>query len=70
MKYIPRFPLENDWTPEQALAVYDFCQLLTETLWQRYEDILIEQIIDNDQRRGFHHSRDIESFEPPFDDPF
>jgi hypothetical protein len=52
----------DQWTPSQVLAVYDFCQLLTETLWQRYGDILLEQMIDIDRENGFY------PVEPPLDD--
>ncbi len=60
----------DQFTPSQLLAVYDFCQLLTETLWQRYEDILIEQMIAVDRANGFHHLDPTHQnhHEQPFDD--
>ena len=32
----------DDWTPEQALAVYDLLHELAEAIWDRYESPLIE----------------------------
>ena len=34
--------LPEDWTPEQALAVYDLLNNLTEALWHLYEVSLPE----------------------------
>lgn len=34
-------PLPTDWTPEQALAVYDVLTHFAEVIWQHYEDPLI-----------------------------
>jgi hypothetical protein len=34
--------LPDDWTPEQALAVYELLSGLAETVWNRYETPLIE----------------------------
>ena len=42
MKPEPLFPLTEEWSPAQKLAVYDFCRLLSETLWQQYEDELLD----------------------------
>lgn len=53
----------DEWTPSQALAVYDFCQLLSETIWQRYQSVLIDEMIATDRRRGFEH------LEPVNDNP-
>ena len=45
-------PLPDDWTPEQALAVYELLNQLAETIWNRYEIPLIELLVpeynDND----------------------
>lgn len=35
-------PLPDDWTPEQALAVYTLLNELAEAVWNRYEIALIE----------------------------
>ena len=39
-----RFTLQlpDYWTPEQALAVYDLLNDLTEAIWNRYEIPLVE----------------------------
>ena len=34
--------LPDHWSPEQALAVYELLNILTETIWNRYEIPLIE----------------------------
>ena len=34
--------LPDHWTPEQALAVYEFLTELADALWNRYEIPLIE----------------------------
>lgn len=31
------FDIPDDWSPEQALAVYEFLDALSERVWQRYE---------------------------------
>jgi hypothetical protein len=39
-RFTPQLP--DDWTPEQALAVYDLLNDLAEAIWKRYEIPLIE----------------------------
>ena len=41
-----RFTLQlpDHWTPEQALAVYELLKELADTIWDRYELVLIEQL--------------------------
>ena len=34
--------LPDDWTPEQALAVYELLSELAETIWNHYEIPLLE----------------------------
>jgi hypothetical protein len=44
-------PLPDHWTPEQALAVYELLNELTESIWNHYEIALIELLateIDQD----------------------
>jgi hypothetical protein len=36
--------LPDYWTPAEALAVYEFLNKLAETIWNRYEVDLIEQL--------------------------
>ncbi len=45
--------LPDHWTPEQALAVYELFKDLADTIWDRYELVLIEQLrgdLDPDDR--------------------
>lgn len=65
------FELTQHWTPDQLLALYDFCRLMEEVLWQRHEDTLLEQMIIRDQENGFEpfSSHRQENLELPFDDP-
>ncbi len=45
--------LPDHWTPEQALAVYELLKDLADTIWDRYELVLIEQLRgDLDQDDG------------------
>lgn len=32
-----QLPIPDDWTPQQALAVYDFVDALREAIWTRYQ---------------------------------
>ena len=36
--------IPDDWSPEQALAVYEFLDALRDRLWDRYQDPIIEQL--------------------------
>ena len=36
--------LPDHWTPEQALAVYELLKDLADTIWDRYQLVLIEQL--------------------------
>ena len=38
-------PLPDDWTPQQALAVYELLSALSETVWNRYEVALLELLV-------------------------
>ena len=68
----PTLPLSmmETWSPEQRLAVYDFCRLISETLWQHDHDRLLEAMIRDDQARGFDHAYDLDNqnLELPFED--
>ncbi|MDZ7750743.1 MAG: hypothetical protein U5S82_23105 [Gammaproteobacteria bacterium] len=35
-------PIPDDWTPEQALAIYDFIDELRDAIWSRYDRQLVE----------------------------
>ena len=59
------------WSPEQKLAVYDLCRLISEVLWQHDRDGLLEAMIRDDRERGFdhdHNNADNPNLELPFDD--
>ena len=48
-RFTPHLP--DDWTPEQALAVYELLSDLAEAIWSRYEIPLLELLkpdIDQD----------------------
>jgi hypothetical protein len=68
----PRLPLAimQTWSPEQKLAVYDLCRLISEVLWQHDRDSLLEAMIRDDRDRGFDHAYDLDNpnLELPFDD--
>jgi hypothetical protein len=66
----PLLPIMATWSPEQKLAVYDLCCLISELLWQQDRDALLEAMLRDDQERGFDHSPDVDApnLELPFDD--
>jgi len=66
----PPLSIMETWSPEQKLALYDFCRLISEILWQRDRDSLLEAMIHDDQDRGFEHpyGLDNRNLELPFDD--
>ena len=72
MMTTPHLPLSimETWSPEQRLAVYDLCRLISESLWQQDRDGLLEAMIRDDHKRGFDHTDDLENpnLELPFDD--
>ena len=41
--------LTQQWTPEQLLAAYDFCCLMSDTLWLQHEDVLLELMVERDR---------------------
>ena len=44
-------PDMDQWSTEQVLAVYDLCQIISVTLMDRYEDTLLEKMIECDERQ-------------------
>ena len=70
MSALPLLHLIDACTPAQKLAVYDFCRLMSEILWQRYEDILLEEMMRIDRDNGFDHlnTEASRNLELPFDD--
>lgn len=72
MMTTPHLPLSimQTWSPEQKLAVYDLCRIISETLWQHDRDGLLEAMIRDDHKRGFDHAENLDNpnLELPFDD--
>jgi hypothetical protein len=69
MNQQPLFPIMETWSTSQKLAVYDFCKILSELLWQQYEEVLIEEMIRLDHERGLdeYGLYDESQGELPFD---
>lgn len=64
--------LTQQWTPEQLLAAYDFCCLMSDTLWQQHEDTLLELMVERDRISDTFNQLSGEpndNLELPFDDP-
>ena len=68
----PPLPLSimESWSPEQKLAVYDLCRIMSEILWQHDRDSLLEAMIRKDNERGIQQVYDLNNpnLELPFDD--
>lgn len=67
----PSLPYElmQNWTPEQRLAVYDFCRLMSEAIWLQHKDALLEQMIDSDRELDLlDDNTNNDNLELPFDD--
>lgn len=70
MKTLSLLESMDTWTPDQLLAVHDFCQQMAETIWQQHSETLIDHL------RKEEHARRIQWPEPtreenlwlPFDD--
>ena len=69
MKPLEPLTLMDEWTPAQRLAVYDFCRLTSEMLWQNHRDSLLEEMMRSDRNHGYEHHRDVNEYnlELPFD---
>lgn len=61
--------LMRNWTPQQVLAVYDFCRLMSDAIWQQHEDTLLNQMVAEDHQSA-HELDDTRSdnLELPFND--
>ena len=72
MMTTPSLPLSimKNWSPEQKLAVYDLCQVISEFLWHHDRDALLEAMIRDDRDRGIDHTCDLDdhNLQLPFDD--
>ncbi len=40
---LPNLDIPDDWSPEQALAVYDFIDALRQRVWDLYREQINEQ---------------------------
>lgn len=49
MTQVPPFALMKHWSPAQTLAAYDYCRLMSEMLWNQYQDVLLEEMIRQDK---------------------
>jgi hypothetical protein len=52
-------PIPDDWTPEQALAVYELIDEIREAVWSRYEPSLIE-LMHQERVSTFEIDDDVE----------
>ncbi len=60
-------PVPDDWSDQQALAVYDFCSALQELIWRRYRDALIDPILQAQFEASGSNRTDTRTFPLPFD---
>jgi hypothetical protein len=56
--------LPDDWTPAQALAVYEFLTDLADAIWNRYDVALIEQL-RSERDDGDSSQPDLFDFDDP-----
>lgn len=47
MKEPTLISIMGTWTPEQLLAVHDFCQMVGDAIWTQHEDELIDLLHDD-----------------------
>ena len=59
--------IPEHWSPEQALAVYEFLDELRDRVWDRYREQLIEQL-QAEQQLQAHNDAQLELPLFPFDD--
>jgi hypothetical protein len=56
--------LPDDWTPAEALAVYELLTGLADAIWNRYELALIEQL-RSERDHGDTSQLDLFDFDDP-----
>ncbi len=61
-------PIPENWTNDQALAVYDFCSTLQELVWRRYHDALIDPMLKEQFEASATRQIDDRTWPLPFDD--
>ena len=62
---VPLIP--DDWSPEQALAVYELLDALRDRIWDRYQTPIIEQL-KAEQKIQEHNDAQLELPLFPFND--
>lgn len=60
------FLVQEDWSPEQALAVIELLDDLREVIWQRYQIPLQELLREHRCSQAASDSRSINETDPPF----
>ncbi|MFK7893989.1 MAG: hypothetical protein AB8B63_24455 [Granulosicoccus sp.] len=70
MKTLSLLESMDTWTPEQLLAVHDFCQQMGEMIWVQYSETLIEHLRQEEhaQRIRWPEPAKDENLSLPFDD--
>lgn len=60
------FIIQNDWSPEQALAVVELLDDLRETIWNRYQ-LQLHELLREQQRMPIPvSSESFDTTQPPF----
>ena len=60
------FIIQNDWTPEQALAVVELLDDLREVIWSRYQ-VQLHELLREQRRTQFETDPgNINNTDPPF----
>ncbi len=62
----PLLQLPTDWTPEQALAVYDWLTDLSAVVWRYYETPM-RDLLEHEPERHDPAQRDLFDFDDPND---
>lgn len=60
------FIIQDDWTPEQALAVIELLDDLREVIWQRYQLPLQDLLREQRSTQAITDSGRINYTDPPF----
>jgi hypothetical protein len=60
------FLVQEDWSPEQALAVIELLDDLREVIWQRYRLPLQELLCEQRCPKDTSDSKSINETDPPF----
>lgn len=60
------FVIQEDWSPEQALAVVELLDDLREVIWARYQIQLQELLREQRCSQGASDSRYVNDTDPPF----